>query len=198
MARLFCGPDKGPWVTVAHDSPQATVATFLEAVRRDDPQQVYRCLSESLCKERGLDGMVVAAAWDRLREQTPGLHLLGYAKAPTQPLRRDATACVFVLEVEGVRITLDVVRESYWELRYLGADGRVRESSTRLDEATYRSLVRAEEVEPDPVDDLPQARVGVAGRVAVHPGAAALDVAAVERLEVGREWKIAAIAAQKP
>jgi hypothetical protein len=198
MARLFCGPDTSPWVPIAHDTPQATVSTFLEAVRRDDPQQVYRCLSYSLCRERGLDGMVVAAAWDKLREQTPGLHLLGYAKAPIAPQRGDQERATFELDAEGVRVTLDLERESYWELRYLGQDGRIRESSVRLDEPGYRELLSVAPALPDPLDDLPQARIGVSGRIAVHPGVAELSSGRVESLSIGREWKIAAIAVAKP
>lgn len=194
MARLFCGPDRTPWIQAEHDTPQSTVATFLEAVRRDQPSEIYRCLSGAFCKERGLDGMVVAAAWDMLRNQTPGLHLLGYATAPSTPTRSSTAAATFELEVEGYRITLGLIRESFWELRYRGSDGRIRESSTRLDDAGYEALLRAEPTAPDPIDDLPQAEVGLAGRTVVHPGAPALSPATVERLEIGREWKISAIA----
>lgn len=198
MARILCGPDNSLWVPIAHDTPQATVSTFLEAVRRDDPQQVYRCLSYELRKERGLDGMVVTAAWDKLCEQTPGLHLLGYATVPAAPQRGDQERATFELDAEGVRVTLDLSRESYWELRYLGQDGRIRESSVRLDEAGYRELLRVAPETPDPLDDLPQARIGVNSRIAVHPGVAELSPIRIETLSIGREWKIAAIAVAKP
>ncbi len=170
------------------------MATFLEAVRRDRPDVVYGCLSESLCKERGLDGMVMAAAWDRLREQTPGLHLLGFATVPLQAVQKGAGICVYEIQAEDTRLTFELVRENYWELRYAGTDGRVRESSTRLDEASYQALVLAEPAAPDPIDDLPQTRVGLAQRTTVHPGVHALSQSGVEGLGLGREWKIAAIA----
>ena len=198
MARLFCGPDKSEWVPIAYDSPGATVATFLEAIRRDEPGVVYGCLSDAFRKEHDLDGIVVTAAWDKLREQTPGLHLLGYAKAPKEPARATANSASFAIEAEGVIVRIDLVRESFWELRYLGADGKPRETSTRLDPSQADAMLRTSEAEPDPIDDLPQSNVSIHPRVTVHPGTAALRPGSIERLGIGREWKIQAIAVSQP
>ena len=197
-ARLFCGPDRTPWVPIEHDTPNATLATFLEAVRRDAPDVIYGCLSAGFRRQHELDGMVVAAAWDKLREETRGLHLLGYAQTPGKPASQDAANAAFELEVEGYSVRIDLVRETYWELRYRGADGRIRETSSLLDDSAVASTVRVAAAPPDPVDDLPQAEVALAPRVAMHPGSAALDAKSVERLAMGREWKIANLRIREP
>ena len=36
MARVFCGPDTSPWVPISYETSRATLATFLEAVRREN------------------------------------------------------------------------------------------------------------------------------------------------------------------
>lgn len=198
MARLFCGPDTSPWVPIEFHSPQATAATFFEAVRRNAPNEIYRCLSAEFKQQQGLDGMVVTAAWDKLAAATPGLHLLGYAALPAAPERATESAVRYAILAEGVAIQLDLVREEYWEVRYRGSDGRTREASARITEAEWAALVQATAAEPDPVDDMPQARVSLAGKTTVHPGAGALTERQIETLAVGREWKINAISvAQK-
>jgi len=193
-ARLFCGPDRTPWVPIAHDTPQAALATFLEAVRRDAPDVVYECLSSPFRRTHGLDGLVVAAAWSKLREDNPGVHLLGYAVPPERPATSGAERAAFDLTVKGYAVRIEYVRETFWELRYRGTDGRIRETSTLLDDAAVASTVRVDVADPDPVDDLPQASVAIAPRVAMHPGAGRLEARSIERIAVGREWKISALA----
>ena len=191
MARLFCGPDRTSWVPIAYDSPSATLATFLEAVRRDDPAKIYQCLAASFVKQHGLDGLVVNAAWERLRNEVTGLHLLGYAEVPKAPLRADDGGVTYEVTVEGVILRLDLVRQSFWELHYRGRDGKARESSTALDFDTLNGLLRIEAAEPDPVDDLPQTKIALEPRVVLHPGSPSLRLADIDRLAVGRDWQIA-------
>lgn len=198
MARFFCGPDTTPWVPIAYDTPDATVRTFLEAVRRDQPNEVYRCLAPSFKAHHQLDGLLVQVAWDRLKEQVPGLHLLGYAEVPAAPSRIADGGVTYEIEVEGRVLRLDLVRQSYWELRYRGKDGKPRETSTALDFDTLNGLLRVTDKGLDPVDELPQAEVALEPRVVLHPGAPRLRLEDVDGLAVGREWKIAEITGVEP
>ena len=77
FARFFCGPDKTPWVSVEFDAPESAVRTFLEALRRDDPDVLYLSLSDGYRQRLGIDLMAVNVAWERFREQNPGLHVAG-------------------------------------------------------------------------------------------------------------------------
>lgn len=45
LSRLFCGPDKSPWVPIDYSTPEATVRVLLEAIRRDEPSVVYESLA---------------------------------------------------------------------------------------------------------------------------------------------------------
>ncbi|MEQ1633317.1 MAG: hypothetical protein ABL997_13150 [Planctomycetota bacterium] len=193
MARLFCGPDRSAWVPVSYDSPAATLATFLEAVRRDDSAKVYESLAASFKAQHGLDGMVVNAAWERLRNEVTGLHLLGYAEVPNEPVQAQDGGVTYLVATEGVTIRIDLVRQSFWELQYRGRDGKPRETSAALDFDTLNGLLRVEAAEPDPEDDLPQARIALEPRLVMHPGSPSLQLSDVDRLAVGREWKIAEI-----
>ncbi len=118
MARLFCGPDQTPWVSVEFDTPAKALATFREAARRDDAIVAFRCLSEDFKQRTGLKGVVEATiAWEKLKDQVTGLHLLGYAdvSAP-EPLPDGRIA--YVLDVSGHRLRVRLVRQAYWEVRW--------------------------------------------------------------------------------
>src|SRR5262245_6051001 len=82
LARLFCGPDRSPWVPISCETPRATLQTFLEAVRRDSPAQAYQCLARSFLERNHWDVLVLTAFWQELHRQQPGLHLFGYAELP--------------------------------------------------------------------------------------------------------------------
>lgn len=198
MARFFCGPDTSPWVPIAYDSAEATLRTFLEAVRRNQPSVVYGCLSPGFKRQHGLDGLLVQAAWERLEAQVPGLHLLGYAEVPKEPQQRQDGGVSYELVVEGQALRIDLVRQSYWELRYRGRDGRPRETSTALDHDTLNGVVRVTDKGLDPVDELPQAEIALEPRVVLHPGTPKLRLEDVDELTVGREWKIAEIVTRQP
>ena len=125
LARLFCGPDRSDWISVDYRTPELAVRTLLEAFRRDDPQIVYLSISNGFRKRLGVDALTAELAWPKIREQNPGLHLAGYAEVPTPTLRGLDRADV-VLDIEGNRVELRLVRQSYWEVRYRrpgGGDG---------------------------------------------------------------------------
>lgn len=193
MARLFCGPDQSPWVQVSHATPAATLATFLEGIRRDDRDRVYDCLAQSYLRTHGLDRLVANAAWQRLHDEVPGLHLLGYATVPAAPLRQQDGGCTYAIEVEGKVLTIDLVRQSYWEVRYRAADGTEKHPGATLDFDSLNGLVAVAKAADDP-DGMPQASVAVAPLRFVLPGQDELRLAEVDAVAVGREWKIANIA----
>lgn len=117
LARLFCGPDKSEWVSARFDTPELTVRTFLEALRRDDPGVVYDCLSGPLRAHLGINKGTTKLIWPKLREEVPGLHLAGYATVPLSTRLENGTAMV-ELEVEGRPVPIELMRESHWEVRY--------------------------------------------------------------------------------
>jgi hypothetical protein len=119
LARLFCGPDRSPWVSVDFQSPELAVRTFLEALRRDNATVAYECLSESFRTRLGIDESMTRLIWPKIREQNPGLHLAGYADvaAPTIDPKNPDRAGV-LLNVEGTEIGLNLVRQFHWEVRY--------------------------------------------------------------------------------
>ncbi len=116
MARLFCGPDKSEWISESYATPTATVKTVLEAIRRDDPDVMYRAFSESFKASNGFDNMTYKLAWEQLKETIPGLHLAGYADVP-EPTLGDNGA-TFVLDIEGRKLRLDLVRQSFLEMHW--------------------------------------------------------------------------------
>jgi hypothetical protein len=119
LARLFCGPDQSPWVSVDFRSPELAVRTFLEALRRDNATVAYECLSGRFRESLGIDESMTRLIWPKIREQNPGLHLAGYADvaAPTiDPENLDRAGVL--LNVEGTEIGIHLVRQCHWEVRY--------------------------------------------------------------------------------
>lgn len=117
LARLFCGPDKSEWVSARFDTPELTVRTFLEALRRDDPSVIYDCLSDPLRAHLGIDKGTTKMIWPKLRDEVPGLHLAGYATVP-QSTRPGKDRAMVDLEVEGRLLPIELVRQCHWEVRY--------------------------------------------------------------------------------
>lgn len=122
VARFFCGPDRTPWVSEDYSSPERAVQTLLEALRRDDPEVVYRSVSRAYREQLGLDSGTLLVAWPEVRAKNPGMHLAGYAAIPA-PLVLGPDRMRFELDVEGYRVDVDVVRQRQWTVRYRCADG---------------------------------------------------------------------------
>ncbi|MBL8750262.1 MAG: hypothetical protein JNK78_13935 [Planctomycetes bacterium] len=186
LARFWCGPDKTPWVQQRFDTPLATARTLLEAIRRDDPEVVYLCLSDGYRRRLGIDSMTAVLAWQRIREQNPGLHVAGYANVPAPRRTGDDRATVAV-EVEGLTIELDFERQAYWEVRYVSGDGVQLEQGGTTNFAA-RALVAADPAHPG-ADDA-TTRVVVGPLVLVHDPEAPIAVDALDHVALTRRWKV--------
>ncbi len=112
LARLFCGPDDSEWVQIDRKTPRAGLKTFMEAVRRDDCRVIYDSLGEELKRRQEIALMEACAAWERLKEEQSGLHLLGTA-AVTE-LYSSTGRAAYQLEVAGYRFRVDLVRQIKW------------------------------------------------------------------------------------
>ena len=117
LATMLCGPDSSAWISERYDTPELTIATFREAVRRNDEAVIARCFSERFKEREGLHGSVdIAVVWDRMSEEIFGLRLLGNAKVGpigVLPDGRRGTS----LEVSGHVILVTVKPQHSWLVR---------------------------------------------------------------------------------
>ncbi|MCR9245480.1 MAG: hypothetical protein NXI31_10640 [bacterium] len=187
MARLFCGPDKSGWVQESYETPKKTVATLLEAIKRDEPGVIYRCLSAGFRRANKLDSVSGAVGWQLLREQTPGLHLAGYAEI-TEPVRIADNGATFELDVEGRTLRIDLVRESFRELQYRRPDGTPGNAREQL--ASWNAAARVVGVE-DPEFDV--SRFVFEPFEFEHEGLDAIPLATIERVGLVRLWKVSGL-----
>jgi hypothetical protein len=205
LARLFCGPDSSAWIQIDYSTPERTVHVLLEAVRRDNPQVVYESLAEEYRADLKLDRTSAQVAWQQLKDQTPGLHLLGYATVPP-PTRLADDGATFVLDVEGRTLRIDLVRESFWEIAYRRppepksdgsapaptAQGTLGEQRRRV--TSWNTLARIEPLD-DPDRDL--SRIVLEPVQFEHEGQVAVPLESIERVGLVRRWKIANLAMQQ-
>lgn len=192
LARLFCGPDRSPWISVRYDTPERAVATLLEAIRRDEPQIVYLSLADEYRKRLGLDAAIAQLAWAKLREENPGLHVVGYAEVPP-PTRLADNGATFELQIEGTRVDVEVVRESLWEIRYRRPDGSLGEQGNVI--ASWNPYAKVETLD-DPDRDL--SVLTVVPMRFEHEGVDAIGLEAIEHAALTRRWKVARIVVQQP
>jgi hypothetical protein len=196
LARLFCGPDKSKWVSVDHSRPEATVQTLLEALRRDDPEQVYWTLSSALRARLGLTSLNIQVAWQTFREQYPWLHVAGYADVPAaRRLGEDAARIEF--EIEGYTVVVDLVRTTQWFVHYR-RPAFVPDDPERVDATRFGSLGSpGQYVEPgvplftltaDETD--PKSTLVLRPLVFAHEGLDELSPGEIEAAGFRREWKI--------
>lgn len=186
LARLFCGPDDSRWVSVSYDTPRDGVATLLEAIRRDAPDVVYSCLSAGFRRANNLDSVAAQIAWERLKEQVPGLHLAGYAEIP-EPRLADNGA-TFVIDVEGYRLQIDLVRESYRQLVYSRPNGTLGESRVPLQ--SFNTVAQIERIADE---DFDRSRMTLRPIEFEHEGLDEVPLAAIQRAGLIRHWKVAAL-----
>lgn len=190
FARFFCGPDRTPWISVDYASPESTVRTMLEALRRDDPDIVYQSLSDGYRERYRLDLMSVQLFWDRFRDANPGLHVAGYAEVPTAE-RPAADRAVVRLNIEGHRLEVQLIRQDSWLVRYERPQepGRDRfppgEDFHRIE--SFAGFLR---VEADGDPESYRSRVLVAP-LRVQHGGVELTPDAIEAVTLQRQWKIA-------
>lgn len=181
LAQYFCGPDRSRWVSESLESHQACVDTFLEAVRREAVQTIYRCLADEFKERSGIRGMVEASlAWDKLKDTQPGLHLLGSARSRGwRFVDEQRTRVRHDLEVYGRRFQLDVVRQAFISVTY--AMDRPPESSGEYVAALPDYILL------QPSDEHTQVTLSFA-RPDLPEG---LTRERLDRVVAGHEWKIA-------
>lgn len=195
LARLFCGPDETPWVPISHASPEATLATFREAFRRNNPTQAFFCLAKSYVEESGLDAQKTHIVWEQLLEQVPHLHMLGYVELPEAPEAVGDRGVTYRLEAYGQVLRVDLVRQVFYEVRWRDPDGVLFEPGRVLYHDSLNGLVT---VRFDTLDELDGA-FSVADVLPIRFGHPPLGPGGeepprldwIEHVAVGREWKIA-------
>ena len=117
LALLLCGPDTSRWVRIDYETPDAGLATFMEAVRRDNTQIIYESLSTAFKEQQDLPGELEATiGWERMKQQFSGVHLLGTA-AVSGPIPV-GTARRYQLVVSGHGFHVELVRIAMVEVRY--------------------------------------------------------------------------------
>jgi len=193
LARLFCGPDKSPWVQAVYDTPEHTLQTFLEALRRDNPDKVFSCLAKSYRELHGIDPIVAAKAWERLHQEVPYLHLAGSLPIPEHPKRTADGGWSYDFDLSGKPLRVVLVRQTYWEVVYQLDDGTVAEDGAFLDHDSMVGRAEVEPAEPD-IDGVPQSRVDLLPLLFTHPRLRSVSIDRILRVAVGREWKIADLA----
>jgi hypothetical protein len=181
LAQYLCGPDRSRWVSESHETHAAAVATFLEAVRRDNVAAIYRSLSEDF-KRRNVPGILEAhLAWQTIKARQSGVHLLGSARSRGW-MRRSEDRVRYELEIHGRKVWLDVVRQPYVTVAF-ESDGPPEPRGAYVTDLTPYVGLRPSSSGTTvtitiPDVDLPDD----------------LDPAAIRRVAAGVEWKIDDIA----
>ena len=195
MARVFCGPDKSPWVSIDVATPEASVRTLLEALRRDEPEVLYLCLAASYQQKMGIDDLTVQLGWERFKAANPGLHVAGYAQVPTAK-RLAADRAEIQLAIEGRAMLVQLQRQTRWRARYERPPLPPRrpgeapiptsagEASGKLDDLAAALTIR-------PVaQDIEASTLTLAPLRLEHGGMDALALEQLEFLGIERLWKI--------
>lgn len=188
VARWLCGPDASDWVSVSFLTPDEAVRTFLEAIRRDQPDVVSLSLSQGFKARNRLDGMTARLAFQELVAQNPGLHLVGYATVrPGQDVGPGRKR--FRLEVHGYELELEVARAAYWSVTYERERGRGEAGS-------YVGSLQ-ETVAIDATEDGTQQVLRLAPLTFPLVGFEAIRPEQVVRAEAGHEWKVDGLAVRE-
>ena len=191
IARAWCGPDRTPWVSVDFHTPELAARTLLEALRRDEPAVVYDALSDELRAGLGVDGMAIEIAWPKIKAQFPYLHVAGYAAVPDAEVAPGGDAAALTVAVEGQRLRLDLVRQTYWELRYRrpGSDLTPAQREARVGRR-LDGLADAVRIELDVEAEDDRSSVSLTPQSAAHFGVDEIPVENVEALGVFHQWKV--------
>ena len=182
LFELFCGPDESDWVSEDYRTPDRALATFLEALRRDNSTVLYRCLSESMKSEFQIPSYAVfAVGWERVKSQVTGFHLLaGATISGPEPL--DPGRVRFELERSGYRFEAWLVQQSAWEVAYVDEGDLVEYGEFVPSLAPHLSLRSAG-------DGLFRVRTESNGDLGID----ALSMDRIQRAGIVRDWRIARI-----
>ncbi len=148
IARLLCGPDKSRWVPREYRTPDEALATFLEAIRRDQPVFIHESLSEKAKQRYGLPGVFESTvAWERLKREVAGLHLAGDATL-SAPIREADGRVRYDLAVSGRSLTVRLVEQAFWELSYTNhPNGEIERAGRFVDEKTLTRMLVVQQTE---------------------------------------------------
>lgn len=189
LARFFCGPDTTPWISERYDTARNAAQTLFEAIRRDDAEVVYLCLSQSCRKRFGIgDSIEARVAWARFREQVPGLHVAGYATVPPPTMLGPDRATVAV-QVEGRTIEVDLERQAYVEVRYHRDDGLPFEQGEVIRAFAERALLVPQPVHPE-ADDA-KTELHVKPFVLIHSPNVDITMESIDYAGLSHRWKVA-------
>lgn len=182
LTALFCGPTGDPWVTKDFDTPRTALDTFLGAVARDDVETIYLTLGHSFKQASGIGELEFRAAWQKIKTDTPGIHLADRATISKSP-PESATRVTYTLTmntIPAVVIEVAVARQDYWSVtvRPDGSSGPQVTGEVVPKLETYFKVLPHQERSPVRLD-LPGPE---------FPG---LKTAEFEKMVLGREWKIA-------
>lgn len=198
LARLFCGPDRSEWVQAGYETPEQTLRTFLEALRREDKYRLFESFSQGFKDRQQIDWVNLQVGWEQLHEQYPYLYMAGYAEVPQQPLRPEQYRVLYKLDVQGYQLQLALVKQAFWRVRYLAPKGQdpeagfeVREKSTLV--RSLEPFLRFPEVD-DP-DYVPIAFVNPDDwrQAPKFPAVLDPDLEQIVSTELGHVWKIDAL-----
>lgn len=186
LSRFFCGPDRSPWVPQSFDTPRRTTQTLFEALRRDDPEVLFLCLDPAYRRRIGIDdSMAMRLAWDRFREQNPGLHVAGYTTVP-EPRLLDPDHARVTVDIVGEKTELDLRRQSVWEVRFRRPDGSVFGESAAIASFADRAQIAVLTNQDDDAS-----RLMLTPFVFHHDGLAEVPLDAIEHVALTRRWLVA-------
>lgn len=178
LATYFCGPDRTDWAPISYRTHPEALQTFQEAVRRDNVRVICESLAPELKARWRLPGCFEAAvAWQRVKEQAPGAHMLGRADI-TGPEQLSGTRVRYRLEVGSVAVNVELVRLAYAGVHY-DHDGEQEPRERYLESNSINDLVRV-------------SRQGLDSTVQLHINEVELpDNANITRVIAAYEWKVA-------
>lgn len=178
VAEWFCGPDKSEWVGIGFETPERTVATLREAIRRDDALVIYRCLGEDFKQALGVSGTAFAVGWEKIQEQVSGIHLMGNGTV-SGPTPLESNRVRYTLERAGYRIEVDLVQQTSWEVA-------VTEGSELTEYGEYVRSMGDHASVAQTGDDRTRFRVVIDS----EDFFSRVDLATVQRVGMFRDWKV--------
>lgn len=182
LASLFCGPDRSRWVEPDFRTPEASIATFREALRREHGTFLFESLAEEWKRRHGIAGAIeFEVLMRKLKEQVPHLHMLGEAEVePFVVIDPDRLRTCLVRS--GYRVRVELVRQRYYEVRYRLGDLSETPGSYVTSFGPLMAVDR---------DDVGAATVRL--RLTGVPLPEGVEVEQVEAAGIGTQWKVSVI-----
>ena len=145
---------------------------------------IYTCLTERF-KQRLGGSLEVQVAWDKIKEEVPGIHLLGYAEIPP-PTRTGPEAVRIIVEAAGQQVCFDLVRQSFEELVYERgegyAPGECRRQLTSWDQRAGLEVVAEA--------DTDRSKLTIRPFEFEHRGFYEIPLSSIKRFALVRQWLV--------